>query len=106
MQNFTPLVPGIYLCLFLAIYLFYPAHVRSVVQAKIKQNINFLLICNLILVAISITAALMMRTLTPDYAAWVALVILAAVSLWKIFSSPAKPNLPNEDTNVLKGMKL
>ncbi len=106
MQNYTPLVPGIYLCLFLAVYLFFPVPTRSIVQANMKQNINLLLICNLILVAISISAALMMRTLIPDYAAWGALIILAAISFWKIFSSPEKPAAPDEETNVLKGMKL
>ncbi len=106
MQNYTPLVPGIYLCLFLAIYLFFPSEKRAEIQERMRRNINFLLICNLVLVAISISAAMMLRTLTPDYIAWGALVVLSGVSLWKIFSEPTRPKVQQDEVDVLKGMKL
>ncbi len=92
----TLVVPFIYVALVLGIFLFGPQERRTQIQAAARRELNFYIICDLVLVALTIAATLTYRQIWIDYAAWGALVILGGVSARKLWRGSTAAESPSE----------
>jgi hypothetical protein len=94
----TWVIPFILLAVVLAIYLFAPAERRAAVQQRIRDDINFHIIADLILVLLAIVSTLFSRHPWLRGVAWVALVTAIAACVARIFArKPAVPQSAFDD---------
>lgn len=82
----TWVVPFIFLSLLLGVYLFTPEEYSAPVRERLlKHHLNLFLICELVLVVLSIAATLTVRRMWIDYLAWTALAGAGGLSLACLF---------------------
>jgi hypothetical protein len=91
----TWLVPFIYLAVVLGVYLFAPEANRAKTQQRMRADINFFLICDILLIPLAIGATLDWRHRYIDYIAWILLIGLLVISIRRALSEPP-PVEPDE----------
>ncbi len=90
----TWLVPFIYLAVVVGFYLLAPGERRLLIQKHVKKEPNFYMLCDIILIALSIPATLAYRQRWLDYLAWgllVVFLVLSAARLWKAGQPQPEP---------------
>jgi hypothetical protein len=91
----TWLVPFIYLAVVLGLYLFGPQERRSELQLRVRGDLNFYLLCDIILVPLAIWATLDWRHRWIDYFTWAVMLVLLVISVRRMFAVP-EPTEPDE----------
>ncbi len=92
----TWIVPFIYLAVMLGIYLFGPRDRRATIQEAARGDLNYYILCDLALVALSIVATLTYRPVWLDYVAWGALAVLGGLSARKIWQGKPDSEIPSD----------
>jgi hypothetical protein len=88
----TWVIPFIFLAVVLAIYLFAPAERRAALQQRIRDDINFHLIADLVLVLLAIASTLLDRQPWLRAVAWLVLIVAIAAGVRRIFArQPTAP---------------
>jgi cobalamin synthase len=91
MLRHTWLAPFMLLAVLLAIYLYAPAARREALQKRIREDINFHLIADLILVVFAVSSTLLYRQGWLRYATWVALAMAVVACTRRVFAQPPPP---------------
>lgn len=87
----TWLVPFIFLGAMLAFYLFAPESRRADIQKRMRNNLNFLIILDLVLVVMGIAAFLAWRTVWLNWVTWIALPVMLAVGIHRSVTPEPPP---------------
>ena len=87
----TWLVPFIFLGAMLAFYLFAPESRRADIQKRMRNNLNFLIILDLVLVVMGIAAFIAWRTVWIGWATWIALPVMLAVGIHRSVTPEPPP---------------
>jgi hypothetical protein len=92
----TWVIPFLFLSVMLGLYLFFPEQHRARVQAAIRRELNYLLIAELILIALAIPSTLWSRAIWLRLIVWLVFLVVTGVCVRRVLAPP-----PSEEDGPL-----
>ena len=85
------IIPFIYIAVILGVYLLSPENNRAMIQKRIRRDLDFYIVADLILIVLAISSTLAYRQHWLQWISIAALIVAAYVSLRKAVTTDRRP---------------